>query len=106
MRSNSEKLPKKVALVEWSWGGHHPTYFNHLLLAFEELGVEVLALCPDPEGAAETARLTRQKAQPAARTQFVKFKSPDWRFGRLGQRISGTMWTFRHFRQIEKMNQE
>lgn len=106
MSSITGNLPKKVALVEWAWGGHHPTYFNHLLLAFEELGIEVLALCPDPDGAAETVRLTRQKTQPATTMQFVKFESPAWRFGRLGLWISGMIWTSRHFLRIEKTIRE
>ncbi len=104
MSSMPGSLPKKVALVEWTWGGHHPTYFNHLLLAFEELGIEVLALCPEPESAAETARQTRQKPQPATKTQFVKFETPPWRFGRLRpQWIGGTIWTLRHFLRIENV---
>jgi hypothetical protein len=42
---------KAIALVEWYWGGHHPTYFAHFVLALEQLGVRVLGLCPQPEDA-------------------------------------------------------
>lgn len=38
-----------VALVDWSWSGHHPTYFSFFASALSDLGVRVLPLCPEPE---------------------------------------------------------
>jgi hypothetical protein len=35
-----------VALVDWHWTGHHPTYFRKLLLGFHACGARVLAMCP------------------------------------------------------------
>jgi hypothetical protein len=37
---------KTVALVDWNWKGHHPTYFHKLIEGFLGTGVRVLALCP------------------------------------------------------------
>ena len=38
-----------IALVEWNWVGHHPTYFCLFAEALLSLGVQVRALCPAPE---------------------------------------------------------
>src|ERR1700744_2121131 len=103
--------PKRIALVDWTWWGHHPMYCNHLLLAMEDLGIEVLALCPKPEEAAETARQTRQHSgntlshgtSSGNKTQFKKIKVPPWRFGSLRpRRIGGIHWALRHFKGVEK----
>ncbi len=40
---------RTVALVDWVWRGHHPTYFSKFASALSELGVKVLPLCVDPE---------------------------------------------------------
>jgi glycosyltransferase involved in cell wall biosynthesis len=99
-------MMKCIALVEWNWVGHHPTYFNHFILAMEELGVEVLALCPDPCQAEELANNTRREADAAiphrGRTHFKKLNIATPRFGRLRpRRIAAIDWTIRHFTGIE-----
>lgn len=38
-----------IALVEWCWTGHHPTYFVHFASALAEIGCRVVPLCPSPE---------------------------------------------------------
>jgi len=40
--------PPTVALADWSWSGHHPTYFSFFASALSDLGVRVLPLCPEP----------------------------------------------------------
>ena len=54
----STQKMKAVALAEWNWMGHHPTYFYKLLLGFRASGVRVLALCP----AAAAAEITEKIA--------------------------------------------
>jgi hypothetical protein len=98
--------PKKIALVDWDWSGHHPMYFNHLVLALEDLGINVLALCPQPEAAARTAAQTRpvfSAGQPArGQTSFQKIQLPTQRFGRFRHsRLVGTLWAVRRFKSIE-----
>jgi glycosyltransferase involved in cell wall biosynthesis len=38
-----------IALIDWNWLGHHPTYFTHFAEAMAEAGCRVVALCPDPD---------------------------------------------------------
>lgn len=99
-------MTKHIALVDWNRSGHHPTYFNHFVMALEELGADVLALCPDPEGAAEHAARTRQEtAGSVARrgaTRFRKIKVPEARFPDLRpRRFSEIDRAVRHFTGIE-----
>jgi hypothetical protein len=76
-----------IALVEWTWKGHHPIYFNQFILALEELGYDVLAVCPDPKVAEAAADATRQISNATisnrGRSQFVKFQNPALGFNRL-----------------------
>src|ERR1700683_4406931 len=37
-----------IALVEFNWIGHHPTYFKLIVRALLEIGCTELALCPEP----------------------------------------------------------
>lgn len=104
-------MSKSIALVEWNWVGHHPTYFNHFVLAMEELGYDVLALCPKPDEAEELAGQTRGMAggDPSRRgsTRFGEIRVPGRRFGKLRpRRISAIDWTIRHFRGIEDQVRE
>ena len=95
---------KRIALVDWKGSGHHPTFFNHFLLAFEELGIDVLAHCPDPSAAAALADETRGNSVPGARgtTRFLPVTVPAKRFRTLRpRRISAIDWSIRHFRGIE-----
>lgn len=41
--------PQTVALVDWNWTGHHPTYFKFYTAALAELGVDVVPFLPFPE---------------------------------------------------------
>ncbi len=45
---------KTVALVDWNWIGHHPTYFMNLVEGFVKAGCRVAAFCP--ESAVENVR--------------------------------------------------
>lgn len=104
-------LMKCIALVDWNWAGHHPTYFNHFILAMEEMGVEVLALCPDPCEAEELANDTRLEADTTiphrGRTYFKEINIPVQRFGHVRpRRIAAIDWTIRHFTGIEDQIRE
>ena len=98
---------KCVALVEWNWVGHHPTFYNFFVLALEELGYEVLALCPDPKAAEDLARITQRSTGDrlpphAGRTRFEKIRIVEQRFPHLKPRRLGAIdWAIRHFRGIE-----
>jgi glycosyltransferase involved in cell wall biosynthesis len=103
--------PKTVALVDFHWAGHHPTNFNAFILALEELGINVLAVCPGPEEAKRTADETRRDSEVdipcRGRTEFKKITIPHKRFARIRPaRISAIDWTIRHFRGIEKQVRE
>lgn len=37
-----------VALVEWHWMGHHPSYAVHLALAISNAGMDVVPFCANP----------------------------------------------------------
>ncbi len=97
---------RSVALVEWNWEGHHPTYFNHFLLALEGLGMNVLAICPNPAEVEELVNQTRQGVSTdrvqRSRIQFKQIRVPALRFHNLRPRRIGSIdWTFRHFTGIE-----
>lgn len=38
-----------IALVDWNWMGHHPTYFTFFASALAKLEHNVLPICPNPE---------------------------------------------------------
>ena len=102
---------KTIALVDWNWAGHHPTYFNLFILALEELGFDVLAICPNPSEAAETAAKTRPTANLdgslRGQTEFRKMDVPRHRLGRLrSARLTAMDWTVRHFTGVEKQIRE
>lgn len=102
---------KCIALVEWNWTGHHPTYFNHFILAMEEIGVEILALCPNPCEAEELANKTRRDADGSmihrGRTRFIEINIPARRFHHFRPRRIGAIdWAIRHFGGIEDQLRE
>ena len=37
-----------IALVEWYWMGHHPSYAVHLALAISKAGMDVVPFCANP----------------------------------------------------------
>jgi glycosyltransferase involved in cell wall biosynthesis len=97
---------KQIAVVEWNWTGHHPGFFAQFVLALEELGIEVLALCPQPEEARRTvAELREHRGLGPLRdgqTAYRRLAIHGKRFLRLRPaRISAIDWTLRHFRAIE-----
>ncbi|MDP3851553.1 MAG: glycosyltransferase [Luteolibacter sp.] len=99
-------MRKRIALVDWNWVGHHPTFFNYFILAMEELGMEVLALCPNPDEAEALARQTRRStgdnAPQSGRTHFEKIRITEQRFPHLRpRRLAAIDWAIRHFRGIE-----
>lgn len=99
---------KWIALAEWNWVGHHPTYFNYFIMALEEIGINVLALCPQPAEAEELANQTRRMAGAdhprRGQIHFKKLEIPTRRFRHLRpRRISAIDWTIRHFTGIENL---
>jgi hypothetical protein len=40
---------RTIALIDWNWMGHHPTYFTEFAAALAEIGSDVLPFCPAPE---------------------------------------------------------
>lgn len=44
---------KTIALVDWNWMGHHPTYFCLFARSLLKLGCEVRAFCPAPDDVRE-----------------------------------------------------
>jgi hypothetical protein len=50
---------KTVALVDWNWMGHHPTYFLNLIAGFVKSGCRVAAFCP-PQALDEVRKATRE----------------------------------------------
>ena len=76
------------------------------MLALEALGVNVLALCPDPIDASGAAGEARErlcgKVLRCGRTQFKRLNVPVRRFLSLRpSRIGAMDWTLRHFTGIE-----
>jgi glycosyltransferase involved in cell wall biosynthesis len=75
-------------------------------MAMEELGIQVLALCPDPVAAEELANRTRRQAEsemaPNGLTRFKKVEMSEPRFRYLRpRRIAAIDHAIRHFRGIE-----
>lgn len=89
---------KSIALVDWHWAGHHPTFFKHFIRAFNEMGIHVVALCPEPTQARDLAGQTNASAG----THYMKICVPKERFGFIRpRRLNSIDWTIRHFRGIE-----
>jgi glycosyltransferase involved in cell wall biosynthesis len=93
-----------VVLVDWYWGGHHPTYFAHFALALEHLGIRVLGLCPQPEEARRMVSELRAgavgSAQSGSATHFEQL--PEVSRGRwLPSRLYAVKQTIKRFRSID-----
>jgi glycosyltransferase involved in cell wall biosynthesis len=74
---------KNIALVETSWGGHHPTYFKLFVRALLELGCHVVAFCPAPEeieaaldglSVEDRSRLKTRRFRSVAPIQFLPYR--------------------------------
>ena len=107
---------RTVALVDWNWMGHHPTYFTHFAVAMAEVGADVVPFCADPE---DFLKRLKQASLPAAVRERVgeparingpqpsQFRPTRWRghyeawrfFGGLGTKLRG--WERRHNRKID-----
>lgn len=103
-----------MAVVDWNWAGHHPALFANFVLALEELGCEVLAICPNPEEArAHIGALRVQRGMgrgKAGGTEYRAIGLPALRFAgmrpsRIGAPVAAVDWAWRHFRGIEALVQ-
>lgn len=56
-----------IALVDWNWSGHHPTYFVNYAAALAGLGHEVVPFGPQPGEASELLEALRLDAAVAQR---------------------------------------
>jgi len=48
MTNKAARYSTTVALVEWYWMGHHPSYAVHLALAISKAGMDVVPFCANP----------------------------------------------------------
>lgn len=99
-----------IALVDWNWMGHHPTYFKSLLAGFLEAGCRVAAFCPK-EGHAEISRITEDNefasvsicryVHPKKRLpRVIRSRENAWRiFGVLEKSLRA--WEARHGHKID-----
>jgi glycosyltransferase involved in cell wall biosynthesis len=46
---NLKTEEKTIALIDWNWMGHHPSYFSFFASAIAEAGARVLPFCPEPD---------------------------------------------------------
>lgn len=97
---------KCIVLVDWYYAGHHSAFFNYFLVAFEELGYDVIAMCPDPLAAERLANDTRPDlsldTQQRGRTQFFKISESMARMSWLRPRRIGAVYSaIRRFRDLE-----
>jgi hypothetical protein len=61
-----DRPAKTVALVDWHWAGHHPTYFKFFASALAERGIRVVPLLPAPEEAATLVATSPAGRSPEA----------------------------------------
>lgn len=93
-----------VALVDWNWSGHHPTYFVNYAAALAGIGHEVVPFGPRPEEAEEMLKglglpqAVAERIGPVMRVhqpQASGFRPARWRgyheawqmFGGLGRQL-------------------
>lgn len=101
------KVSKKcIVLVDWYNAGHHSTFFNYFLVAFEELGYDVIALCPDPLAAERLAKDTRPDfsldSRQRGHTRFFQIAESKARMSWLRPRRIGAVYSaIRRFRDLE-----
>ncbi len=98
---------KTIALIDWNWIGHHPTYFTQFAEALVEIGHDVLPFCPNPGDFTERFSLTGQSkntrggqifpAEIITPTALGRIRPGRFRphhqaikqFGRIGARLRG-----------------
>jgi hypothetical protein len=110
------KRPETIALLEWNWMGHHPTYFTHFAAAMAEAGADVVPFCADPDDFAKRLAgidLGNEGLVRIARAERVEgprpsnFRPARWRgiyearkfFGGLGKQLRA--WETKHGRKID-----
>jgi hypothetical protein len=77
---------RRVALIDWWWSGHHPTYFTHFAAALAEAGAEVVPFCPDPAHFTENLAALRLPPSVGCRILAVqRTLPPTWS----GRRLPG-----------------
>ena len=92
---------RTVALVDWSWIGHHPTYFALFAKTLLQLGLNVRALCPKPE---EVDRSLADLPEDL-RARLSLEKLPGWASAPRGtpQRWKNILRTARSLRVLDRM---
>jgi hypothetical protein len=107
---------KTIALIDWNWVGHHPTYFTHFAAAMAEAGAEVVPFCADPTDFAQRLVGLDLGGEAAARIATAEkvegprpsnFRPARWRgiyearkfFGGLGKQLRA--WETKHGRKID-----
>lgn len=105
-----------IALIDWNWTGHHPTYFTYFAAAMAEAGAYVVPLCADPDNflkrlgnAPLPAVVCERIAAPVriAGPAASRFRPTRWRghygawrfFGSLGKQLR--RWERQHGRKID-----
>jgi glycosyltransferase involved in cell wall biosynthesis len=101
-------MRKGIVLVDWHWIGHHPTFFAYFILALEELGADILAICPHPEETRETlAKIRRARGVSPPREGQITYRKMVALRRRFNRKyvsgLCGIPWTLWHFRSIEKL---
>ena len=109
-------MRKIVALVDWNWKGHHPTYFTNYAVALAAAGADVVPFCGDPEDfSARLAKLDLEsgvadrigRPEQVGRPLRSRFRPVRWRgahdairfFGGLARRLHA--WERAHRRKID-----
>jgi glycosyltransferase involved in cell wall biosynthesis len=90
------QFKKNIALVETSWGGHHPTYYKLFVRALLELGCHVTAFCPEPNEVREA--LKDLSAEDRSRLVIRLFKNVNpirWLPYRIKYRLSTFLTTLK-----------
>lgn len=109
-------MTKTIALIDWNWMGHHPTYFTHFAAAMAKAGADVVPFSADPE---DFLTLVGKSSLPAAVRGRIaepvrvagpvssRFRPARWRgrydawrfFGSLGKRLR--TWEHKHGRKVD-----
>lgn len=103
--------PKKsdsIALVEWNWTGHHPSYFVFFATVLLNQGWNVVGLCPEPDEASELLQ-HHMASHGAGDWEDRMFLAPihknryrlSNRAGTLIAPVSRADWTLRTFLGVE-----
>lgn len=72
-------LLKTVALVDFAWGGHHPSYFRLFCQALLGTGCRVISFCPRPEEVASWDAAAVQGKRLDARELTDEVQHRRWR---------------------------